>query len=389
MAEDFSGLEFSEEENMLRAMVHEFADKEVWPKAEHVDKTAEFPSEQVNRLKELGLMGVPVPQEYGGAGLGRVGYCIVVEELGWACNSTANAYGAHASLCETPITYHGSDELKQRYLPRLAKGELLGAFALTEASSGSDAAALKTTAVQEGNDWVLNGSKLFCTNGAVSDVVVVFAANDVKKGAHGGITAFLVEKKYDGFTVGAKDDKMGIRGSDTTPLFFDNVHVPKENVIGEVGKGFRVAMSTLDSGRCGLGAGCMGAARRCLELAGEYAMKREQFGQPIAMFQGVQFMLAEMAEMIFTGRLLAYHVARLMDQGKRVTMESAIVKTYCSEAGMRCADHAVQIHGGMGFVAEYPVQRLYRDARVTKIYEGTNEIQKMIIARELAKRFMG
>jgi len=374
LAEDFSGIHFSEEETMLRSMVHEFAEREVWPKAEHIDKTAEFPWDSVNRMKELGLLGVPVPQEYGGAGLGRVGYCIVVEELGWSCNSTANAYGAHASLCETPITYHGSEELKARYLPRLAKGELLGAFALTEASSGSDAAALKTTAKLEGNDWVLNGSKLFCTNGAVSDV--------------GGITAFLVEKKYDGFTVGAKDDKMGIRGSDTTPLFFENVHVPKENVIGTVGEGFKVAMSTLDSGRCGLGAGCMGAARRCLELAGEYAMKREQFGQPIAMFQGVQFMLAEMAEMIFTGRLLAYHVARMMDAGKRVTMESAIVKTYCSEAGMRCADHAVQIHGGVGFVSEYPVQRLYRDARVTKIYEGTNEIQKMIIARELAKRFM-
>jgi len=387
MAADFSGLEFSEEENMLRAMVREFAEKEVWPRAEHIDKTGDFPWDNVNRMKELGLLGVPVPPEYGGAGLGRVGYCIVVEELGRGCNSTANAYGAHASLCESPIVYFGSEELKQRYLPRMVKGELMGAFALTEPQAGSDAASLQTTAVKHGKEWVLNGSKIFCTNGSIADVVVVFAANDTKKAAHGGITAFLVEKKLDGFTVGKKDDKMGIRGSDTVPLFFDNVHVPEENVIGTVGDGFKVAMSTLDSGRCGLGAGCMGASSRALELAMDYAKSRQQFGQPIIAFEAVQFMLAEMAELIFTGRLLAYHVARMMDQGKRVTMESAIVKTYCSEAGMRCADLAVQVHGGVGFISEYPVQRLFRDARVTKIYEGTNEIQKLIIARELLKRF--
>ncbi|HKZ59766.1 MAG TPA: acyl-CoA dehydrogenase family protein [Candidatus Thermoplasmatota archaeon] len=387
MAGDFSGIEFTEEEKMLRQMVREFAEKEVAPRAEHIDKTAEFPWENVNRMKELGLLGVPVPQEYGGAGLGRVGYCIVVEELGRACNSTANAFGAHASLCESPITYWGSDDLKSRYLPKLAKGELLGAFALTEPNAGSDAAALETTAVKEGRDWVLNGTKVFITNGSVADVVVVFAANDKKRGSHGGITAFLVDAKAAGFKAGKKDDKMGIRGSDTVPLFFENVHVPEENVIGKVGEGFKVAMSTLDSGRCGLGAGCMGAASRCLELGLEYAKTRQQFGQPIVMFEAIQFMLAEMAEMVYTGRLLAYQVARRMDKGERVTMESAIVKTYCSEAGMKCADLAVQIHGGTGFMAEYPVQRLYRDARVTKIYEGTNEIQRLIIARELLKRF--
>ena len=387
MAGDFSGIEFTEEEKMLRQMVREFAEKEVAPRAEHIDKTAEFPWENVNRMKELGLLGVPVPQEYGGAGLGRVGYCIVVEELGRACNSTANAFGAHASLCESPITYWGSDDLKSRYLPKLAKGELLGAFALTEPNAGSDAAALETTAVKEGRDWVLNGTKVFITNGSVADVVVVFAANDKKRGSHGGITAFLVDAKAAGFKAGRKDDKMGIRGSDTVPLFFENVHVPEENVIGKVGEGFKVAMSTLDSGRCGLGAGCMGAASRCLELGLEYAKTRQQFGQPIVMFEAIQFMLAEMAEMVYTGRLLAYQVARRMDKGERVTMESAIVKTYCSEAGMKCADLAVQIHGGTGFMAEYPVQRLYRDARVTKIYEGTNEIQRLIIARELLKRF--
>ena len=387
MAGDFSGIEFTEEEKMLRQMVREFAEKEVAPRAEHIDKTAEFPWENVNRMKELGLLGVPVPQEYGGAGLGRVGYCIVVEELGRACNSTANAFGAHASLCESPITYWGSDDLKSRYLPKLAKGELLGAFALTEPNAGSDAAALETTAVKEGRDWVLNGTKVFITNGSVADVVVVFAANDKKRGSHGGITAFLVDAKAAGFKAGKKDDKMGLRGSDTVPLFFENVHVPEENVIGKVGEGFKVAMSTLDSGRCGLGAGCMGAASRCLELGLEYAKTRQQFGQPIVMFVAIQFMLAEMAEMVYTGRLLAYQVARRMDKGERVTMESAIVKTYCSEAGMKCADLAVQIHGGTGFMAEYPVQRLYRDARVTKIYEGTNEIQRLIIARELLKRF--
>jgi alkylation response protein AidB-like acyl-CoA dehydrogenase len=387
VAQDFSGIEFSEEENMLRAMVREFADKEVWPRAQHVDKTGEFPWDNLNRMKELGLLGVPVPTEYGGAGLGRVGYCIVVEELGRACNSTANAFGAHASLCESPIVYFGSDELKQSYLPRLVKGDLIGAFALTEPQAGSDAASLQTTATQEGRDFVLNGSKIFCTNGSVADVVVVFAANDKKKGAHGGITAFLVDKKLDGFTVGKKDDKMGIRGSDTVPLFFENVHVPEENVIGQVGDGFKVAMATLDSGRCGLGAGCMGAASKCLELAMDYAKGRQQFGQPIVAFEAVQFMLAEMAEVIYAGRLLSYHVARQMDRGKRVTMESAIVKTFCSEAGMKCADLAVQVHGGVGFVSEYPVQRFFRDARVTKIYEGTNEIQKLIIARELLKRF--
>ncbi len=387
MAEDFSGIEFSDEEKMLRQMVREFAEREVAPRAEHVDKTAEFPWENVNRMKELGLFGVPVPVEYGGAGLGRVGYCIVVEELGRACNSTANAFGAHASLCESPITYWGSDDLKARYLPKLAKGDLLGAFALTEPNAGSDAAALETTAVKEGRDWVLNGTKVFITNGSVADVVVVFAANDKKRGSHGGITAFLVDSKSAGFKAGKKDDKMGIRGSDTVPLFFENVHVPEENVIGKVGEGFKVAMSTLDSGRCGLGAGCMGAASRCLDLGLEYAKSRQQFGQPIIMFEAIQFMLAEMAEMVYTGRLLAYHVARRMDKGERATMESAIVKTYCSEAGMKCADLAVQIHGGTGFMAEYPVQRFYRDARVTKIYEGTNEIQRLIIARELLKRF--
>ena len=207
MAGDFSGIEFTEEEKMLRQMVREFAEKEVAPRAEHIDKTAEFPWENVNRMKELGLLGVPVPQEYGGAGLGRVGYCIVVEELGRACNSTANAFGAHASLCESPITYWGSDDLKSRYLPKLAKGELLGAFALTEPNAGSDAAALETTAVKEGRDWVLNGTKVFITNGSVADVVVVFAANDKKRGSHGGITAFLVDAKAAGFKAGKKDDK--------------------------------------------------------------------------------------------------------------------------------------------------------------------------------------
>lgn len=387
MGADFSGIDFSQEEKMLRQMVREFAEKEVAPRAEHTDKTGEFPWAAVNRMKELGLLGVPVPQEYGGAGLGRVGYCIVVEELSRACNSTANAFGAHASLCESPVTQWGSDELKAKYLPRLATGEILGAFALTEPNAGSDAAALETTAVKDGHDWVLNGTKLFITNGSVADVIVVFAANDKKRGSHGGITAFLVEAKSAGFKAGKKDDKMGIRGSDTVPLFFENVRVPEENVIGKVGEGFKVAMSTLDSGRCGLGAGCMGAASRCLELALEYAKSRQQFGQPIVMFEAIQFMLSEMAEKVYTGRLLAYHVARQMDKGERVTMESAIVKTYCSEAGMRCADLAVQIHGGTGFMVEYPVQRFYRDARVAQIYEGTNEIQRLIIARELLKRF--
>ena len=387
MPKDFSGIEFTEEEDMLRQMVRDFVTKEVAPTAEHTDKSGEFPWHNVNRMKELGLLGVPVPPEYGGAGLGRVGYCIVVEELGRGCNSTANAFGAHASLCESPLVYYGSPELKQRYLPRLAKGEILGCFALTEPNAGSDAAALQTTAVKDGKHWVLNGSKIFITNGSVADVAVVFAANDKKLAAHGGITGFLVETKSDGFKVGKKDDKMGIRGSDTVPLFFENVRVPEENVIGKVGEGFKVAMGTLDSGRCGLGAGCMGAAMRCLELGLDYAKSRQQFGQPIIAFEAIQFMLAEMTEMIYTGRLLAYHVARKMDKGERVTMESAIVKTYCSEAGMKCADFAVQIHGGTGFMAEYPVQRLYRDARVTKIYEGTNEIQRLIIARELLKRF--
>jgi len=333
----------------------------------------------------LGLLGVPFPEQYGGIDAGIVGYCVLMEEINRKCASTATIIGAHAQLCAMSIYLSGSDEQKDRYLAALCEGRKLGAWALTEPGAGSDAAHISTTATQQGDEWILNGSKMWITNGSFADVLVVFAANDRSLGARGGITAFIVEKDFPGFRVGKVEDKMGLRASHTASLYFEDCRVPAANVLGEIGQGFPVAMQTLDIGRCGLGASSLGSAKEAYELSLKYAVERQQFGRPIADFQAIQFKLAQMMVKIYTMEQIVYDCAKKVDRGEPATLESSIVKLYCTEAASQVIDEAIQIHGGMGFSRELPLERMYRDARVTRIFEGTNEIQHHVIAGEILK----
>jgi alkylation response protein AidB-like acyl-CoA dehydrogenase len=377
--------EFSDDVKMLRQAVREFAEKEVAPIAREIDEAERVPFETLKKAGELGLLGVPFPEQYGGIDAGIVSYCVLMEELNRKCASTATIIGAHAQLCAMSIYLSGNDEQKDRYLTALCEGSKFGAWALTEPGAGSDAAHIRTSAAQQGGDWVLNGSKMWITNGSFADVLVVFAANDRSLGARGGITAFIVEKDFPGFRVGKVEEKMGLRASHTASLYFEDCRVPSANVLGPVGGGFPIAMQTQDIGRCALGASSLGSAKEAYELALKYAIERQQFGRPIADFQAIQFKLADMAVKIYTMEQIVYDCAKKVDRGESATLESSIVKLYATEMASEVIDEAIQIHGGMGFSRELPLERMYRDARVTRIFEGTNEIQRHVIAREILK----
>jgi alkylation response protein AidB-like acyl-CoA dehydrogenase len=369
-------LEFSEEHQMLRSMVRDFTDAEIRPLAKFIDEKEEIPSELIDKLAEVGLLGTAFPEEYGGGNFGEVGYCIAQEEVTKACGSTAALIGAHQSIGANAIYIGGSEELKKKYLPDLTSGKKLAAFALTEASAGSDSFNLKTKAEKQNGKWIINGEKLWITNGAEADIFSIFARTEK------GITGFVIEKDFPGVIIGNKEKKLGIRGSSTTPVTFENVEVPEENMIGKDGRGFLIAMKTLDAGRLGIGACCVGAAKEMLELSVNYAEQRIQFDQPIGKFQAVQFMIAEMSTKIFAMESMLYRTSKKYDKGKDITQEAAMVKLYCSEGVSEVADKALQIHGGMGFSREIPIERFYRDARILRIFEGTSEIQKLIIGRK-------
>jgi len=371
---------------MLREVARKFADNELRPRAAEIDEKEEVPMEIIRKAADLGFLGVVFPEQYGGGGFGEIGYCVMLEEIARGCNSTAVVIGGHQSLGAMAIYLAGTEEQKQKYLKPLAEGKKLGTFALTEPAAGSDAAALKTTAQKNGQCYLLNGNKTFITNGNIADVIVVFALTDPEKRAHGGITAFIVEKEWKGFRAGKPEKKMGIRGSHTTELFFENLEVPEENVLGSVGEGFKIAMQTLDVARVSLSSQCLGASKEMLDLSIKHANERRQFGKPIAEQQAVQFMLAEMAAEIFQVESLLYRTAWMIDNHIPCSRESAICKLTATDVVCRVADRAMQIHGGIGYMREYPIERFYRDARVNRIFEGTNEIQHLVIARDLIKK---
>lgn len=371
---------FTEEQLMLRDMVKDFTNNEIKPIASKIDEDEKIPEDLIKKLAELGILGVSFPEEYGGGGFGEVGYCLAQEEIARGCMSTATFIGAHQSIGANTIYLGGSEEQKKKYLTQLASGEKIGAFCLTEAQAGSDSFHLKTKAELDEDEWVINGEKLWITNGGIADIVSVFARTDK------GISTFIVETDKPGYSYGPPEKKMGIKGSVTNPITFDNVRIPKENIIGRDGRGFILAMKTLDAGRLGLGAACLGAAKELLEMSTDYSKQRKQFDKSISNFQGIQFMLAEMAIMIYTMESVVYRTAVDYDSKKDIARQSAIVKYYCSESLDKIADYAVQIHGGMGYSKELPIERFYRDSRINKIFEGTNEIQKGIIAREVIKK---
>jgi len=370
----------SEEQKMLRDMVRDFVNTELRPIAHKIDEEERIPPELIRKIADLGLLGEAFPPEYGGGGFGELGYCLAAEEIARACMSTATFVGAHQSIGANAIYIGGSEALKKKYLVPLAEGKMIGAFALTEVLAGSDSFNLRTKAVRDGNEWVINGEKMWITNGAIADVVSTFARTER------GITGFVVETKTPGFQAGPPEKKMGIRGSVTTPIVLENVRVPHENMIGEDGRGFLVAMKTLDAGRLGLGAATLGAAKELLEQSAKYAKERKQFDVPIAQFEAIQFMLAEMATLVYAMESIVYRTAAGYDAGKSISRESAIVKLFCSESLDKVADFAVQIHGGMGYSRELPIERYYRDSRINRIFEGTNEIQKIVISREVLKK---
>jgi len=375
-----SEFQFTDEQKMLRDMVRDFVNSEIRPISQKIDEEEKIPADLIQKMKDLGLLGAAFPIEYGGGGFGELGYCLMQEEIARGCMATATFIGAHQSIGANAIYIGGSEELKRKYLVPLAEGKYIGAFALTEVLAGSDSFNLRTRAAKDGDDWVINGEKMWITNGGIADVVSTFARTDR------GITGFVVETKMKGYCAGPPEKKMGIRGSVTTPITFENVRVPKENMIGEDGRGFLIAMKTLDAGRLGLGAACLGAAKQLLEYSAVYSKERKQFDAPIASFEAIQFMLAEMATMVYAMESMVYRTAVDYDAGRPISRQSASVKWYCSESLDRIADMAVQIHGGMGYSRELPIERYYRDSRINRIFEGTNEIQQLVIAREVLKR---
>jgi len=375
-----AAFEFTDEQKMLRDMVRDFVDSEIRPRAQKIDEEEKIPPDLIKKMGELGLMGAVFPPEYGGGGFGEVGYCLMQEEIARACMSTATFMGAHQSIGSNAIYIGGSEALKRKYLVPLAEGKMIGAFALTEVLAGSDSFNVRTKARLEGDTWILNGEKMWITNGGLADIVSVFARTER------GVTAFVVETTWPGFHAGPPEKKMGIRGSTTNAITLENVRVPKENMIGDDGRGFIIAMKTLDAGRLGLGAACTGAAKDLLERSTKYAKERVQFDVPISQFEAIQFMLAEMAILIYAMECMVYRTAADYDAGKSVPRQAATVKYFCSESLDKVADMAVQIHGGMGYSRELPIERVYRDSRINRIFEGTNEIQKVVIAKEVLKK---
>ncbi|WP_121610524.1 acyl-CoA dehydrogenase [Mesobacillus foraminis] len=374
----------SEEHEMIRKMVRDFARNEVAPSAAERDENEEFDRGIFKKMAGLGLTGIPWAEEYGGIGSDYLAYCIAVEELSRVCASTGVTLSAHTSLAGWPIYKFGSEEQKQKYLKPMALGEKIGAYGLTEPGSGSDAGGMKTTARLEGDHYVLNGSKIFITNGGVADIYIVFALTDPAN-RHKGTTAFIIEADFPGFSVGKKEKKLGIRSSPTTEIIFEDCQVPKENVLGQEGEGFKIAMMTLDGGRNGIAAQAVGIAQGALDAAVEYAKGRHQFGKPIAAQQGVGFKLADMATQIEASRLLTYQAAWLESEGLPYGKESAMSKLMAGDTAMKVTTDAVQIFGGYGYTKDYPVERFMRDAKITQIYEGTQEIQRLVISRMLTK----
>ena len=376
----------TEEQASLQKVIRDFAQQEIAPKAAYYDEAEEFPWENLHKMAELGLLGMPVAEEFGGAGTDTVSYIAAIEEISKACASTGAIMAFHTSTGIMPIYMFGTEEQKQKYVPDLATGKKIGAFALTEAGAGSDAAQVATTAVLDGDEWVLNGSKCFITNGGEAEVYTILASTDKTKGTK-GITAFIVEKDTPGFTFGKKEHKLGIRASATRELIFQDCRIPKENMLGKEGEGFKMAMQVISGARIGISAQAVGIAQAAYEAALEYSKVRVQFGKPIAKQQSIAFMLADMAIQIEAARQLVYHAAQMKDAGQPFDKEAAMAKTFSSDIAVQVALDAIQILGGYGYTREYPVERLLRDAKITQIYEGTNQIQRVVISRSILGKF--
>lgn len=375
----------TEDQKMMKKMVRDFVEEEVIPQAAIIDETQSFPLSLMKKMGELGLMGIPVPEEYGGAGSDFFSYTLAIEEIARGCASTAIIMAVHTTIGTFPILYFGTEEQKQRYLPKLARGEILGAFALTEANSGSDASSLVTTAKRCGDHYVINGSKRFITNSGYAGVYTVMASTDRSMGSH-GITAFLVDADTPGFFIGKREKKMGLNGASSCELIFEDMVVPVENRLGEEGQGFKIAMALLDEGRIGIGAQAVGIAQAAFDAALDYAQERVQFKQEIMNFQGIQFMLADMSTQLEAARLLVYRAASNRVKGQSYSKEASMAKLFASEMAVKVTNDAMQIFGGYGYTKEYNVERYLRDAKITQIYEGTNQIQRIVIAKHLRNK---
>ncbi len=371
--------QLTKEQEFVRKMVREFAETEVEPLAADIDKEHRFPVETVEKMAKYGLLGVPFPTEYGGAGGDHISYAITVEELSRVCASTGVICSAHTSLCCWPIFNWGNEEQKRKYLPDLLSGKKLGAFGLTEPNAGTDASGQQTRAEDMGDHWLINGSKVFITNGGYADVFVVMAMTDKSKGNH-GISAFIVEKGDEGFSIGKTEDKMGICASSTTELVFQNCKIPKDRLLADVGQGFKVAMSTLDGGRIGIASQALGIAQGALDVTVEYMKARKQFGMKLSQMEALRFTVAELATQIEAARLLVYKAADMKDKHLAYGPNAAMAKLFAAETAMHVTTKCVQLHGGYGYTKDYPVERMMRDAKITEIYEGTSEVQKMVIA---------
>ena len=374
--------QLNEEQQMIQAMVRDFAREVLLPTAAERDISKEFPSENLKKMGELGLLGMNVPPEYNGAGVDSVSYSLALQEVAYACASTAVVMSVHNSVACGPIYLFGSDYLKENYLKPLAAGKKIGSFAVTEPSAGSDPASQKSKAVRDGDSYVINGTKLFITTGKNSDISVVTAYTDREKG-HRGISAFIVEKGMPGFSVGKEEEKMGLRASDTVELIFEDCRVPKENLLGQEGDGFVIAMASLDGGRIGIASQSVGLGQTCLDAAVNYAKERVQFNKTISQFQGIRWMIADMATQIEAARLMTFNAAAMRDRGENFTAAASMAKLFASEMANKVAYQAIQIHGGYGYIKEYPVERYYRDARVLTLYEGTSEVQRIVIANHV------
>lgn len=376
--------QLSKEHEMARTLYRDFAENEVKPLAQEIDEEERFPSESLEKMIKYGFLGIPYPKEYGGQGCDSLTYTMCIEEISKVCATTGTMLSAHVSLGTWPIFKFGTQEQKDKYLPKLCSGEYLGAFALTEPNAGTDSSAQQTKAVLEGDHYVLNGSKIFITNAGYADTYIVFAMTDKSQGNH-GISAFIVEKTFPGFSVGKKEKKMGIHGSSTCELIFENCIVPKENLLGREGKGFAIAMTTLDGGRVGIAAQAQGLAEGALDETIKYVKERKQFGRPLAKFQNTQFEIADMVTKTQAGQYLLYRAAVAKDTQKSISLEAAMAKLFCAENAMNVTTRCLQLHGGYGFTREYPIERMMRDAKITEIYEGTSEVQKMVISKYALK----
>ena len=377
---------FTEDQQLLRNTVREFAESEILPHVMEFDESQEYPREIMAKAAKLGLFGILFPEEYGGAGLGYMEYAIAIEELSRVDGSVGISIAAHNGLCSNHIYLFGNEAQREKWLKPLASGEWIGGWSLTEPTAGSDAGGTRSTAVEDGDHWILNGAKTFTTHGTVGDAVVVFAVTDKDKGKH-GISAFVIQQGTPGFRPGKKENKMGLRASDTSEVIMENCRIPADQLIGKRGEGFIDAMKVLDGGRISIAALALGMSRGAYEAAAKYATEREQFGQPIASFQAIQFMLADMATKIDAAAMLIYRAAWMKDNGQNVTKESAMAKLFASEIGVEVADKALQIFGGYGYVKDFPVEKFYRDMKLCTIGEGTSEIQRIVIAREILRQF--